>query len=192
MSERHDTEFRAGMHVYTADGDRVGTVTEVFPPMGRSGPDVAGEDEPLDPGDLGPNEGGTDALGERIELNVSGDAGPLAGSQPTQAELGVVPGRGGAAEGTAKDVAERIGTADVGTDFKRLGKVPEGDLSPEEANADPRDASGYFRLRTGLDASDLYIPLSAVESAAGGRVTLDLDRRALNRSGWEHDPHSEA
>ncbi len=175
-----------GMEVYAADGSRIGKVSGVYPAISEQ-----------DPGFDYPPETSTqvamgNSAGEQLGLDVTGSVGPLTGRQPTQEEVGVDPAEGSAySTGSSRDKSEDIGLADVGTDYKMLGEVPETKLSPGEANADSRDAEGYFQVSTGLDSTDLYVPLSAVRSIAGTRVTLDIDREGLNKSGWEHDPHSE-
>lgn len=186
MAMRPQAGVREGMDVYAADGTKVGTVRAVHPGALQR---PAGFDYPAETTSqvtIGTTQG------QVVDLDVTGTTGPLAGSQPTQAELGVVPGEASAySSGTGREKAEDIGTADVGTDYKLLGEVSGERLSPEEANADERDAEGYFQVATGLDATDLYVPLSAVGSAVGKRLTLKLDYEALNRSGWDIDPHPE-
>lgn len=186
MAMRPQAGVREDMDVYSADGTKVGTVRRVHQgalrqPVGFDYPAETATQVTI----------GT-TTGQPVDLDVTGAAAPLAGSQPTQAELGVVPGEASAySSGTGREKAEDIGTADVGTDYKLLGEVSGQQLAPEEANADERDAEGYFQVATGLDATDLYVPLSAVGSAAGKRLTLKLDYEALNRSGWDADPHPE-
>jgi len=49
---------------------------------------------------------------------------------------------------------------------------------------------GVFQVDTGFLGlgKDYYVPFSAVTDAMSDRVTLDVDKDALNQTGWDHRP----
>ncbi len=167
-------DVRNGMTVYSSDGVKLGRVREV-----RS-PEVE-EKEPVSP--FRPLPDTTPVFGDRVDLDITGALEPLAREQPTQAELGVRPG-----ETTQMDNRiEGVAAEDVGADYKEQGETLDTRLPGELG--DPRVADGYFRMATGLDSADMYVPLSAVSHVTReGRLVLRLTREELNNSGWGAKP----
>lgn len=67
-----------------------------------------------------------------------------------------------------------------------------GDRAEEEDDLYiPGEASSYFlldRRAVGIPQRDLYVPYSAVDSVANGRVVLNASRELLPSLGWEARP----
>jgi hypothetical protein len=162
------------MKVYSSDGFRLGKVREVRPPKTE-------EAQPASP--FRPLRNPEPVYGDVVDLDITGTVEPVGAEQPTQEEVGVDP-----EDDPHGD--ERIGRVigkDVGEDYKVLGESADT-RAPGEL-ADPRVSDGYFRVVTGLDSADLYVPLSAVAYVAReGRLVLSPTREELNASGWAAKP----
>lgn len=160
-----------GAKVYTSDGSRIGKAGDLHLPR------VFGDESTLParpPGNAIP------VHGELIDLDITGTLEPLAATQPAQESLGVKPHEG------ENERLANVATSDVGTDYKQMGETADPHVSLP--TGDERVASGYVKVNTGLDSSDLYIPLSAVRESTRERVTLNVNRDQINQSNWGNKP----
>ena len=160
-----------GAKVYLSDGSRIGKAGDTRLPRAIEG-ETVGPSRP--PGNPNP------VHGEAVDLDITGTLGPLAGSQPSQATMGAQP-----LEPENERLANVAGS-DVGTDYKELGET--ADPRGPSATRDERIAHGYFKVNTGLDSADLYLPLSAVRESTRERVTLNVGREQINESDWGNRP----
>lgn len=177
LSIQSNVAIREGLEVYAADGSKVGKVSEVHAPAydDDSSPDFP-------EGTRGPVFASTDAYIGNVDLDITGSTGPLTAGQPSQGQVGGEP--------EPRNLQEDVERVDVGTDYKALGEAGAPTTSHPAPGGDPRDTEGYFKVSTGLLSTDLYLPLSAVESISGNRLTLNLTWKQVNDNAWEKHPSS--
>ncbi|MDQ3328696.1 MAG: cytochrome C oxidase subunit IV family protein [Chloroflexota bacterium] len=159
--------------VYTSDGSRIGKAGETRLPRVFGGASTLPSRPPGNP---------IAVHGELIDLDITGTLEPLAASQPAQESRGVQPH-----EGENARVANVAGS-DVGTDYKQMGETADPHVS--QPTGDERVTHGYVKVNTGLDSSDLYVPLSAIAEVTQDRVTLNVSRDQINGSTWGSKPPS--
>lgn len=167
-------DVRKGTKVYTVDGSKIGKVAEVHP--ARREEDTAGG------GPSRPLSNPEPVYGDVVDIDIIGTLEPLAAGQPTQADLGVYNNERSLAQGQMEEVAGK----DVGSDYKEQGETLDT-RTPSELQ-DRRVADGYFKIRGGLDSTDLYVPLSAVDHTTRERVMLRTTYNELSTSGWGAKP----
>lgn len=172
MATRRGRSVERGMKVFTSEGRRIGRVREVAPPE---------DDEDIAPPDpFRPVGNQTAVIGDRIDLDITGAITAVAEEQPGQRSRGGRPGESPHPE------VDAAGREDVGDDFKQLGETLDT-RAPDRA-ADQRVTDGWFKVATGLDSSDLYIPLGAVARIRDDDILLATSLDELNRAGWGRKP----
>ena len=155
-----------GLKVFTSDGEPAGTITD---PKIRAELGAAG----FEPEGAVAQETPSEGAGVGVGLHLMDDAPPLAGTQPTQADLGVEPP-------TPSDIAVQ----DVGTDYKRTGDA--GD--PSAPTTDALQPEDYFQVATGFQNPDLYLPYSSVSEVREDGVHIRLDRSQIVDVRWQRRP----
>ncbi|HZU12540.1 MAG TPA: hypothetical protein VFB58_06840 [Chloroflexota bacterium] len=179
-----DTGFNAsniqkGMDVYDSTGDKVGSISDVYPAVGSTGFGTTGQGA----GDVVVEE--VDIITETPDYSTADIGAPgtgygTAGTTPGSdiGATGTTPGYGTPGTGTTPGYGG--GISDTGT-TGAAGIGSSGGFGTSPTSSGTMTGTGYFKVDQGgilgIGAKELYIPFSAVTSVDPGNcVTLNCTK----------------
>lgn len=171
--------IQKGMDVYDSTGEKIGSVSDVYPGSGSSDFGTGSWDTSnAAPGDVIVEEIDVVAISPDTDTsNVTGTTGNYSGS---------------AGYGTTDTPATGPGTGTAG-----WGTGPQGNLNPSgagtatdfgtsTAGTSTMAGTGYFKVGEGgilgIGATDLYIPFSAVASVTDNQINLNCTKDQANQN----------